>query len=174
MRKLLSVWSHMCDLIASLRNQAVQTTLEYLITVQTCPHVNYVRPKSKGVNPFTCWAFKLILKYQKESFHSHFENSNWYQGIKRSHSIHILSIQIDTKISNRVIPFTVWAFKLIQDIKRSHSIHMLSIQIDTKIAKILKLVIHHYFKNIKLSFFASHIKRSFPLLVALRLLDTLE
>ena len=94
--------------------------------------------------------------------------------IKRSQSIHILSIQIDTKISNRVIPLTFWTLKLIQDIKRSHSIHMLSIQIDTKIAKILKLVIHHYFKNIKLSFFASHIKRSFPLLVALRLLDTLE
>ena len=31
------------------------TTLEYLITV-------YITAKSKGVIPFTCWAFKLILK----------------------------------------------------------------------------------------------------------------
>ena len=40
-------------------------------------------------------------------------------------------------------------------IKGSHSIHMLSIQIETKS---LKLVIYHQFNNIKLSFFASHMK----------------
>ena len=37
----------------------------------------------------------------------------------------------------------------------SHSIHMLSIQIDTKS---LKFDIYHQFNNVKLSFFASHIK----------------
>ena len=37
---------------------------------------------------------------------------------------------------------------------------MLSIQIDTKS---LELVIYHQFSNIKLSFFASHMKSSFPL-----------
>ena len=49
---------------------------------------------------------------------------------------------------------------------------MLSIQIDTQN---LKLVIRHQFNNIKLSFFASQMKRSFPLhlLDVLRLLDTL-
>ena len=36
---------------------------------------------------------------------------------------------------------------------------MLSIQIDTKS---LELVIYHQFNNIKLSFFASHMKSSFP------------
>ena len=46
---------------------------------------------------------------------------------------------------------------------------MLSIQIDTKG---LELVIYHQFNNIKLSFFASHIKSS--LIDAVRLLDTLE
>ena len=50
---------------------------------------------SKGVIPFIFWAFKLILKYQIESFHSHFEHSNWY------------------KTSKGVIQFTCWAFKLI-------------------------------------------------------------
>ena len=45
-------------------------------------------------------------------------------------------------------------------IKMSHSIHMSSIQIDTKS---LELIIQYQFNNIKLSFFASHIKRSFPL-----------
>ena len=54
-------------------------------------------------------------------------------------------------------------------IKRSHPINMLSIQIDTKS---LELVINHQFNNIKLSFFASHMKSSFP--DAVRLLDTLE
>ena len=44
-------------------------------------------------------------------------------------------------------------------IKRSHSIHMLNIQIDTKS---LELVIYHQFNNIKLPFFASHMKSSFP------------
>ena len=44
--------------------------------------------------------------------------------------------------------------------QRSQSIHMLSIQIDTKS---LELVINHQINNIKLSFFASHMKRSFPL-----------
>ena len=36
---------------------------------------------------------------------------------------------------------------------------MLSIQIDTKS---FELVIYHQFNNIKLSFFASHMKSSFP------------
>ena len=45
---------------------------------------------------------------------------------------------------------------------------MLSIQIDTKI---LELVIHHQFNNIKLSFFANLIS---SLIDAVRLLDTLE
>ena len=40
------------------------------------------------------------------------------------------------------------------------SIHMLSIQIDTKS---LKFLIYYQFNNIKLSFFASHMKLSFPL-----------
>ena len=51
---------------------------------------------------------------------------------------------------------------------------MLSIQIDTKS---LELVIYHQFNNIKLSFFASHMKSSFPVLDvidAVRLLDTLD
>ena len=43
--------------------------------------------------------------------------------------------------------------------QRSHSIHMLSIQIDTKN---LELIIYHQFNNIKLSFFASHIKSKVP------------
>ena len=51
--------------------------------------------------------------------------------------------------SKRVILFTCWAFKLI-----------------------LK-VIHHQFNNIKLSWFESQMKRSFPL-DAVRLLDALE
>ena len=42
----------------------------------------------------------------------------------------------------------------------SQSFNMSSIQIDTKS---LELIIHHQFDNIKLSFFVSHIKRSFPL-----------
>ena len=54
---------------------------------------------------------------------------------------------------------------------------MLSIQSDTK-TKSLELVIYHQFNNIKLSFFASHMKSSFPLCTfnrdAVRLLDTLE
>ena len=50
----------------------------------------------------------------------------------------------------------------------SHSIHMLSIQIDTKS---ITLVIHHQLNNIKLSFFASHMKRS--LIDAERSLDTI-
>ena len=41
------------------------TTLEYLITV--------LKAKSKGVIPFTCWAFKLILKVL-----------NWFNNIKLS------------------------------------------------------------------------------------------
>ena len=44
-------------------------------------------------------------------------------------------------------------------IKRSHSIHMFSIQIDTKS---FELVIYHQYNNIKLSFFASPMKSSFP------------
>ena len=44
----------------------------------------------------------------------------------------------------------------------SHNIHMLSIQIGTKSHE---LVIHYQFNNIKLSFFASHMKRSFPLFI---------
>ena len=52
---------------------------------------------------------------------------------------------------------------------------MLSIQFDTD--KSLKLVIYHQFNNIKLSFFASHMKSSIPLCTflidAVRLLDTL-
>ena len=48
----------------------------------------------------------------------------------------------------------------------SHSIHMFSIQIDTKISSI--------FNNSKLSFFASNMKQSFPLIDAVRLLYTLE
>ena len=58
-------------------------------------------------------------------------------------------------------------------IKRSHPINMLSIQIDTKS---LERVIYHQFNNIKLSFFASHMKSSSPLCLidAVRLLDTVE
>ena len=51
---------------------------------------------------------------------------------------------------------------------------MLSNQIDIKS---LELVIYHKFNNIKLSFFASHMKSSFHcvrLIDAVRLLDTLE
>ena len=52
---------------------------------------------------------------------------------------------------------------------------MLSIQIDTKS---LELVIYHQFNNIKLSFFESHMKSSFPtcrfILDAVRLLDIVE
>ena len=52
---------------------------------------------------------------------------------------------------------------------------MLSIQIDIKG---LELVIYHQFNNIKLPFFANHMKSSFPLrtffIDAVRLLDTLE
>ena len=47
-------------------------------------------------------------------------------------------------------------------IKMSHSIHMVSIQIDTNF-KSLELVSYHQFTNIKLSFFASNMKWSFPL-----------
>ena len=50
-------------------------------------------------------------------------------------------------------------------IKRSHSIHMLNIHIDTKS---IELVIYYQFNNIKLSFFASHMKRSFPLCTFIR------
>ena len=46
------------------------------------------------------------------------------------------------------------------EIKRSHSIHMSSIQIDTKS---LERVIYYQLNNIKLSFFASHMKSSYPL-----------
>ena len=45
--------------------------------------------------------------------------------------------------------------------KMSHFIFMLNIQIDTKA---LELVTHYLFDNIKLSFFASHMKKSFPYL----------
>ena len=52
---------------------------------------------------------------------------------------------------------------------------MLSIRFDDD--KSLKLVIYHQFNNIKLSFFASHMKSSIPLCTflidAVRLLDTL-
>ena len=50
---------------------------------------------------------------------------------------------------------------------------MFSIQIDTKS---LELAIYHQFNNIKLSFFANHMKSSFPLCTfeAVRLLDTLD
>ena len=51
---------------------------------------------------------------------------------------------------------------------------MLNIQIDTKS---LEPIIYHQFNNIKLSFFASHIKSSFHyvrLINVVRLLDTLE
>ena len=46
--------------------------------------------------------------------------------------------------------------KMTTKVKMSHSIHMLSIQIDTKSLWL--------FNNIKLSFFASHMKRSFAML----------
>ena len=42
--------------------------------------------------------------------------------------------------------------------KKSNSTHMLSIQIDS----------HHQFNDIKLSFFASHMKRNFPLCTDIR------
>ena len=51
----------------------------------------------------------------------------------------------------------------------SHSIYMLSIQIDTKNPG---LIIHHQFNNIKLSFFASQIKKL--CMVIYYLLDTVE
>ena len=50
-------------------------------------------------------------------------------------------------------------------IKRSHPINMLSIQIDTKS---LELLISHQSNNIKLSFFASPMKSSFPLCMVIR------
>ena len=56
---------------------------------------------------------------------------------------------------------TVHAFStLYSQIKRSHSIHILSIQIDTQN---FELVIDLQFNNVKLSFFANILVRSFPL-----------
>ena len=59
--------------------------------------------------------------------------------------------------SNKIITLE---YLIIVHIKRSHSIHMFSIQIDTKSLEL--------FNNTKLSFFASHMKSSFPLCTSIR------
>ena len=76
------------------------------------------------------------------------------------------SCNITINLSNTVAEQYLITMQVFYIIKMSHSIHMLSIQIDTKISSI--------FNNSNLSFFASNMKQSFPLIDAVRLLDTLE
>ena len=65
--------------------------------------------------------------------------------MKRSHSIHMLSIQIDTK-----------SFELVKS-KLSHSIHMSSIQIDTKNFELVKSKL---IGQIKIESFHWHVEHS--------------
>ena len=123
----------------------------------------FIMYKSKRVIPFTCWAFKLKLKswiviqdwlktisncpsvqtIWKEVFH--------YIQIKRRHSIHVSSIEIDTKDLELVICYKFNNNKL--SFFTSHT--KLSFPICTLL-------------NMKLFFFASHIKCSFSLCINLK------
>ena len=84
-----------------------------------------------------------IFKMKKVYFRREYSNPSKYKNQdfqrKRSHSIHMLNIQIDT-------------------FKRSHFIHMLNIQIDTYFKQILKTV---FFKSIFQGDFSLNLVKSF-------------
>ena len=58
--------------------------------------------------------------------------------------------------------YTTTRFFRPNQINRSHAIHILSIQIDIRVLEMLR---YNQVKNIKMSFYASHMKQSFSALI---------